>query len=119
MTASIRDRARQKFLADTSAAQGEHQNQRKTATARHRREHHDALTALEAGRWEHTTLFETAEKGANEARVESKARLARLTQALQELHKRTQAVQSRYRGFLAANPPVPEPEAGPRNPRPA
>ena len=113
LTTSLRSRANKTFQSEAATAQDEHQTKRKTATLRHRKEHHDAKTAHEAGRWEHGTLYETSEKGATEARTEAKKHLARMTQALKDLHEQTADVQSFYRGYLAKNPAIPGPEVAP------
>ena len=102
--ATLRDNAKKEFAAETQAAESDRQTLRKTAIARHRRRHDEATKGHEAARWEAGTIFENAERGANDWRKDSLALLADETQAIKVLKAETELTLASYGRFT---PPLP------------
>lgn len=112
LVASARSAAAKEFQAESGAAESALQTLRKTATVRYRRTHEDAHKTHEAARWEAGTIFETAEKGANETRKEAKGKLAHAAEELKALKEATANVLELFRGYLVtteSEAPPPEP----------
>ncbi len=82
---SIRTRAETDFAAESGKIEIDRLTLRKTAELRFRRTKDELDSSFEASKWEIGTIFETAEKGANEWKADHVARLNSQTLDLDEL----------------------------------